>query len=102
MHCLDPREILFNHLDDTAAKTWIEKLQSQPASDWDGTITYCGWRDVPSVYLVCEGDVCIPPSMQLQLAEMAGSKVEKCWGGRMPMISMPTAVVEVIVEAAKQ
>ena len=101
MHCLNPRNILFNHLDDTTAKVWIDKLQSQPASDWNSTITYCGWRDVPSVYLVCEGDACIPPSMQLQLAEMASSEIQKCRAGHMPMISMPTKVIEVIVEAAQ-
>ena len=53
------------------------------------------------MYLVCEGDVCIPPSMQLQLADMAGSEIEKCRAGHMPMISMPTKVIEVIVEAAQ-
>lgn len=101
MHCLTPQIILFNDLDDSTAKTWINKLQSQPASDWDHTITYCGWRDVPSVYLVCEKDACIPPPVQLQLAEMAGSKVEKCGAGHMPMVSMPKKVVEVIMEAAR-
>ena len=101
MHCLTPEKLLFNDLDEKTAKAWVEKLQSQPASDWDDTVTYCGWKDVPSVYLVCEGDACIPPPMQLQLAETAGSKIEKCAAGHMAMVSMPEKVVELIVEAAE-
>ena len=99
MHCKTPEKMLFNDLDNETAKTWMEKLQSQPATDWDNTITYCGWREVPSVYLVCEGDRCVPASVQLQLAETAGSQIEKCAAGHMAMLSMPEKVVKVIVKA---
>ena len=92
---------MFNDLDDETAKAWVKKLQPQPASDWDDTITYCGWRDVPSVYLVCEGDRCVPGPVQLQLAETAGSQIEKCAAGHMATVSMPEKVVEVIVKAAQ-
>ena len=101
MHCVTPEKIMLNDLDDKAAKTWVTKLRSQPASGWDDTVSYCGWRDVSSVYLVCEGDACIPPPVQLQLAETAGSRIEKCPAGHMPMLSMPEKVVEVIVKAAQ-
>ena len=100
MHCKTPESLLFNDLDPEDAKAWIEKLQTQPATGWDGTVTYCGWKDVPSVYLVCEKDACIPPQLQLQLAENAGSKIEKCQAGHMPMVSVPERVAEVIKEAA--
>lgn len=101
LHCLTPEKLLFNDLDDETAKTWVKKLQSQPASDWDDAITYCGWKDVPSVYLVCEGDRCVPAPVQLQLAETAGSQIEKCAAGHMATVSMPEKVVEVIVKAAQ-
>ena len=101
MHCVTPEKLLFNDLDDGTAKIWVEKMQSQPASDWDETVTYCGWKDVPSVYLVCEGDSCIPPPMQLQMAESAGSEIEKCAAGHMAMVSMPEKVVEIIVKSAQ-
>ena len=45
---------------------------------------------------MCEGDACIPPPMQLQLAETAGSKVEKCTAGHMVMVSISEKVVEVV------
>ena len=71
-------------------------LQSQPAEVWDGTGTYCGWRDIPSTYLVCEDDQLWPSAMQIQTAELAGSKIIQCGAGHMPMLSMPGKVVEVI------
>ena len=51
------------------------------------------------MYLVCEEDACIPPDIQLQLAETAGSEVEKCAAGHMPMISMPEKVVVIAMAA---
>lgn len=98
---MTPEKLLFNDLDEENTKAWVEKLKSQPASDWDDTVTYCGWKDVPSVYLVCEEDKCIPAPMQLQMAESAGSKIEKCAAGHMVMLSMPEKVVEFIVKAAQ-
>ncbi|MCJ1353416.1 MAG: hypothetical protein MMC33_003402 [Icmadophila ericetorum] len=100
MHCAAPEKLLFNDLDESTAQNWIKTLKPQPAADWDDTITYCGWKDVPSVYLICEGDAVIPPPMQQQLAGLAGSKVETCASGHMPMLSMPEKVVEVIKGAA--
>ena len=96
-----PEMILFNDLEEGKAKAWAEKLQPQPAHDWQGQVTYCGWREVLSVYLVCEEDKCNPPLLQLQMAKGAGSQVERCAAGHMPMISMPKKVAEVIVKAAQ-
>ena len=96
MGCANARNVFFGDLDDALASEWLGKLKSQPASGWDDTVTYCGWKDVPSVYLVCEGDQAIPPPLQEQLAGMAGSKIEKCAAGHMVMLSMPDKVVEII------
>ena len=74
------------------------KLESLPFY----TITYCGWRVVPSVYLVCEEDQVISPPLQLQLAELASSKVEKGGTGHMPHLSVPQRVMEVVKTAARE
>ena len=102
MHCADPKNNLFGDLVPEEATKWTKALQIQPAAGWDDTVTYGAWKDVPSVYLVCEGDACIPPEMQLQMAEMAGSEVEKCAAGHMPMLSMPERVVEVVRAAVEE
>lgn len=100
MYCANPEKILFNDLDEKDAEKWEKALKSQPASGWNGTITYTGWKDVPSVYLVCENDQCIPQSLQEQLAGAAESKIEKCSAGHMVMLSMPGKVAQVIESAA--
>lgn len=79
----------------------MAKLQTQPSEDYDRDTRYCGWREVPSVYLVCKSDGCIPVALQRQFAELAGSKVEECEAGHMVMLSMPDRVVEVIKDAIK-
>lgn len=100
MSCVDPRNSLFNDLDDESAKNWIKSLQSHPANGWGGTITYCGWREVDSTYLVCEKDQILPESLQLQCASLAGSNIERCASGHMVIITMPEKVVEVVKDAA--
>ncbi|KAK9384650.1 hypothetical protein V1515DRAFT_360610 [Lipomyces mesembrius] len=70
--------------------TWISKMLCQPSAGWDDVITYSGWKDVPSVYLVCESDAVLPAPMQLEMAEMvemAGSEIVRCAAGHMVMLS---------------
>lgn len=75
-------------------------MQTQPASGWNGTVTYCAWKEIPSVYLVCEADRAIPSSIQIQMAQTAGSKIETCAGGHMAQIGMAQEVADTIEKAA--
>lgn len=98
--CINPATTLFNDLSPELADEWSRKLKSRPTVGWNGTVTYCGWAaGPPSVYLVCETDRAIPPPIQYQLAQMAGSKIETCSAGHLPHVSMPERVVEVIKNA---
>lgn len=99
MHCKSPNILLFKNIDPASAEKWTKHLQPQPSEGWDDTITYCGWKDVPGVYLVCENDQVIPPPMQLQLAQLAGSKVKKCAAGHMSFLRMPERVAKVVKDA---
>lgn len=78
----------------------MAELKPQPAQGWGDKVTYTGWKDVPSVYLICEGDNALPVSLQEQLASLAGSKVERCSAGHLPQLSQPARVVEVIKAAS--
>lgn len=102
MTCVQPRKFLFNDLDEKEAAKWEKVLELQPAEGWDGTTTYCGWEDVPSVYLICEKDAVIPEAVQLQMAGLAGSELVRCGAGHMPMLSMPGMVVETISNFANR
>jgi hypothetical protein len=101
MHCVSPESTLFSDLNHEETQMWMKELKCQPGEGWDGTTTYCGWRDVSSVYLICEGDKCLPAPVQAQCAELAGSEVVRCTAGHMVMLSMPEKVVEVVVGAAQ-
>jgi hypothetical protein len=79
--CVDFKKHFFNDLSDEDAKQWISAVQPGPAV-WNGqTKTYCGWREVPGLYILCEKDNTIPPAIQEQIASLAGSK---------PIVRIPT------------
>ena len=100
MFCHTPRQLLFSDLSDEEAEKWVAKLQHQPASDWDDVVTHAGWKNVPSTYLVTEGDAALPPPMQLQMAEGANAKIEKTSAGHVVQVSQPEKVVELIRKQA--
>jgi pimeloyl-ACP methyl ester carboxylesterase len=79
----------------------MEKLQPQPAADWDRELVYCGWEEVPSSFLVCEADRLLPAELQMQLAGIAGSEIIKCEEGHMVQLSRPEKVVEVVERVLK-
>ena len=55
MWCKSPRTLLFNDVAaDAEAASYINRLQPQPSAGYNDDITYCGWKEVPSSYLVCE------------------------------------------------
>ncbi|KAK6828723.1 hypothetical protein RU639_003737 [Aspergillus parasiticus] len=99
LHCVQPEQTLFNDLDEEEKGKWLEVLKPQPAQGWNAATTYAGWRDVKSVYLVCEKDQVVPAFLQEELAGLAGSRIERCSAGHMPHLSQPSRVVEVIKDA---
>jgi hypothetical protein len=102
LYCKTPEKLLFNDFDAATAEKWVKALKPQPAAEWDDTVTYSGWKEVPSVYLICEKDPLLPEAMQLEFAQLAGSKIERCNAAHMVQISMPEKVVEVIKAAVEE
>ena len=93
MTCASPLTNLFHDLPAPEAARWAARLSFQPARGWDGVIRHTAWREIPSVYLVCEGDRVVPPALQRMFAAAAGSEVVSCGAGHMPMLSVPGTVV---------
>ena len=53
--CHTPRELLFNDVvSDAEALSYVNRLQPQPSKNWNDTVNYAGWKEVPCSYLVCE------------------------------------------------
>ncbi|HYC31965.1 MAG TPA: alpha/beta hydrolase [Gemmatimonadales bacterium] len=60
------------------------------------------WRSKPSWYLVTTEDRMIPPAAQRFMAQRAGSTVAEVAGSHAAFISQPGAVVNLIVQAARE
>jgi pimeloyl-ACP methyl ester carboxylesterase len=66
----------------------------------NGPITEPAWRAKPSWYLVATEDHMIPPPVQHQMAERAGSTVAEAAGSHAVYVSQPAAVADLIKQAA--
>ena len=68
----------------------LEEVSGEPA-----------WKNIPSWYLVATEDRAIPPVTQRFMAERAGATIAEVRASHVPMNSRPSAVTELILEAAK-
>jgi pimeloyl-ACP methyl ester carboxylesterase len=98
MTCKSHEDLLMHDVPDP--DKWLAALDVQPASGWDGTVTYAGWQHVPSVFVVAKHDRVLPAPLQLQLAELAGSQVKEIEAGHMLQLAKPAEVAAIIQEAA--
>ncbi|KAJ5935040.1 hypothetical protein N7466_004587 [Penicillium verhagenii] len=98
-YCAQPEILLLGDLPEEEKAGWLDAIKPQPAQGWDDTVSYAGWKDVPSVYLICDEDNALPVPLQEQLAALAGSKIERCSAGHLPMLSQPEAVAGVVQSA---
>jgi pimeloyl-ACP methyl ester carboxylesterase len=67
----------------------------------DGEINQAAWRSKPSWYLIATDDRMIPPPLQRQMAERAGSTVAEEAGSHSIYISQPQAVAALTKQAAR-
>ncbi|KAI1327028.1 alpha/beta-hydrolase [Xylariaceae sp. FL0255] len=101
--CRDSISVLFHDLPASEAEKWQSKLDSQPTVDnWKSPITYCGWRHVPSAYVICEGDRLLPAELQEKMAGFAGSDIVRLDAGHMAHLSKTQELADVIVEQMKK
>ena len=60
-----------------------------------------GWKTIPCWYVVGDGDLVIPPSVQLMMAERAKAQITHVQGSHPSMIQHPEATVAAIDAACK-
>jgi pimeloyl-ACP methyl ester carboxylesterase len=68
----------------------LEELSGPPA-----------WTTIPSWYLVATEDRAIPPATQRFMAQRAGATIAEVRASHVPMISRPSAVTNLILDAAR-
>ncbi|KAG7405898.1 hypothetical protein Forpe1208_v013827 [Fusarium oxysporum f. sp. rapae] len=98
--CKDPRNLLYSEFSDEEANKWLPGLQHQADRGWATKLQYCGWREVPSVYIICEGDKMLPVELQEQFARLAGSEIVRVDSGHMVQLSGTKKVADIIASHA--
>jgi pimeloyl-ACP methyl ester carboxylesterase len=71
------------------------------ASCADDKVTQAAWQSKPSWFVITERDRIMPPELQAAMAQQIGATVVKVDAGHMPMLSKPTEVAAVIIDAAR-
>lgn len=95
-------ELFYNDVDPEIAKVMVEGLKSQSYGAFLSKVTYTAWRDIPSTYLICENDKCLPVELQEAMMKTPGAlfEEERCSAGHSPFLSMPRFTADVIRRAA--
>ncbi|KAJ6151663.1 hypothetical protein N7470_007260 [Penicillium chermesinum] len=99
--CRNPMDLLFHDFPSMETHKWLELIQHQPVN-WGTTLNYCGWREVPSTYIICEADRLLPMELQEQMASLASSrKVRLPNAGHMAQLSHVHEVAVAVREACQ-
>ncbi|KAG9495401.1 hypothetical protein J7337_013647 [Fusarium musae] len=98
--CKDPRNLLYSDFSDEEANKWLPGLQNQADRGWATALQYCGWREVPSVYIICEGDKLLPADIQEQFVGLAGSEIVRVGAGHMVQLSQTEKLADIIASHA--
>jgi pimeloyl-ACP methyl ester carboxylesterase len=95
----DPRAVFFHDLPPDAAERAASRLQPFSVRVGNQSLTAAAWRTIPSTYIVTDRDKAAPPAGQELLATRA-TYVRHLPSGHLPLLSMPSALTDLIVEAA--
>ncbi|KAH8893093.1 alpha/beta-hydrolase [Thozetella sp. PMI_491] len=98
----DPLKVFFHDLPTEEAQAWATRVLPEPTEGWEKPITYMGWRDIPSHYIICEDDQMIPALVQEQLGTLAGSALVRMPGGHFPQLSRPAELAHAIQQIASE
>lgn len=92
-------ELFYGDCDDADVALARRSLRPMPVAPPTLPPYRPAWREVPSTYVVCEGDGAIPPAAQRMMAERAGAV--RSWDtSHSPFFSRPELVVDLLLELA--
>lgn len=99
------RAIFYHELPVEEQDLWISRIRPHSLATFQTPVTSAAWRTIPSVYLVCEKDLVLPPAAQeaaIAAAQEAGApmEVERIVSGHSPHLTQPNKIVEFIARAA--
>lgn len=92
-------KLVFNNLSPELGIKWAARFTSHSAPSFASPLTYAGYKDVPTSWLLCENDLCIKPEWQRKAIErierVSGRKVDVTSGGwdHVPSVEKPEDVI---------
>jgi pimeloyl-ACP methyl ester carboxylesterase len=86
---------------DAEAAALIARARPLSAAVVEQPVRQVAWRQLPSVYVVCEADERVPPSTQESIAARA-DRVERLATGHWPMLSAPEKLTRILIDAASR
>lgn len=88
-------EMFYNDVRPRAAAWAQNRLLPSSFAAFTEHLTAAAWRHIPSTYIACERDQCLPPQMQEAMAQRA-ERIHRLPAGHSPMLSQPKALAEII------
>jgi pimeloyl-ACP methyl ester carboxylesterase len=91
---------LYNDCDDATTEEAVARLGPHPAATLAQEPAAVAWRERPSTYVVCTGDLGVHPELQRAMASRCTRTVE--WGtSHSPFLSQPGLVADLLVQIAR-
>jgi pimeloyl-ACP methyl ester carboxylesterase len=94
----DPLTVLVDDVPGDEAERAVARLRPLSFCATTQEVTAAAWHDIPSTYIVADLDKALPPEAQALLAARA-TYVRHLPSGHLPLLSMPAALTDLIVEA---
>lgn len=95
----DPRAVFLHDVPQETAVQAVARLKPVSLCVASQKLTLAAWRTIPSTYIVADEDKAILPVGQEFLAKRAAARVHHLPSGHLPLLSMPSALAGLIVEA---
>jgi pimeloyl-ACP methyl ester carboxylesterase len=92
------RELFLNDCDRETADQAVDRLTRQSMLAFGQPVRAAAWREKPSTYVVCAGDLAIPAGAQRGRAGRAGRTIEVA-AGHHPFLSRPAEFARLLLDA---
>jgi pimeloyl-ACP methyl ester carboxylesterase len=96
----DPVSTFYGDVDPQGARWAAAQLEPISYGSFIEPVTSTAWQSISSTYIVCDFDEAIKPPAQRRMAKRA-STIRRLAASHSPMLSMPSELADLIVEAAR-
>ena len=90
------RDLFYADVDPALAASAQARLRPQAARSFGQPVQVAAWRDLPSTYVLCTEDRCIPPEAQRRWSARSTESVELA-AGHSPFLGRPAALADLLV-----